>query len=244
MNSLYSLVVVAPMMRTSPRASTDLNTFAASDGAPSAEPAPIIVCTSSMNRIRFGRSLISRMTFWIRSSNMPAEHRPRDHRVHLKVHDLAVAQADRHLLGLELDPAGEPFGNGGLADSWLAEQQHGVGALAMAQDLEHLVHLVVAPEHRRHLVLTRELVEVGREVLEKGRQLEALLQTLLPQLVIAHAVGQPRHERLRLDTVAADDRNRNPLRLFEDRGKQIRGFDRVAAETARVQQGELEQQLG
>ena len=59
------------MMRTSPRASTDLNTLAASDGAPSAEPAPIIVCTSSMNRIRFGRSLISRITFWMRSSNMP-----------------------------------------------------------------------------------------------------------------------------------------------------------------------------
>src|ERR687895_435157 len=39
MYSLYSLSVVAPIMRTSPRASTDLKTLAASDGAPSADPA-------------------------------------------------------------------------------------------------------------------------------------------------------------------------------------------------------------
>ena len=71
LHELLVLRVVAPMMWTSPRASTDLNMLAASDGAPSAEPAPIIVWTSSMNRIRFGRSLISRITFWMRSSNMP-----------------------------------------------------------------------------------------------------------------------------------------------------------------------------
>ena len=196
------------MMRTSPRASTDLNTLAASDGAPSAEPAPIIVCTSSMNRIRFGRSLISRMTFWMRSSNMPRSIVPGDHRVHLQVDDLAVAQADRHLLGLELDAAGEPFGDRGLADAGLAEQQHGVGALAVAEDLEHLIHLGVAAEHRRNLVLARELIEVGGEVLEERRQLEALLQPLLAQLVIAHPRGEPRDQRLRLDAVAADDRDR------------------------------------
>ena len=71
MYSLYSLSVVAATMRISPRASTDLKMFAASDGAPSAEPAPTIVCASSTNRIRFGRSFSSRMTFWIRSSNIP-----------------------------------------------------------------------------------------------------------------------------------------------------------------------------
>ncbi len=71
MYSLYSLNVVAATMRISPRASTDLNTFAASDGAPSAEPAPTMVCASSTNRMKLGRSFSSRMTFCMRSSNMP-----------------------------------------------------------------------------------------------------------------------------------------------------------------------------
>ena len=244
MNSLYSLSVVAPMMRTSPRASTDLKTLAASDGAPSAEPAPIIVCTSSMNRIRFGRSLISRITFWMRSSNMPRSIVPGDHRVHLQVDDLAVAQADRHLLRLELDAARQPFGDRRLADARLAEQQHRVGALAVAEDLEHLLHLGVAAEDRRNLVLARELVQVGGEVLEERRQLEALLQPLLAQLVVAHPRGEPRHERFRLDAVAADDRDRDALRLLEDRREQVGRFDGVPAGAAGVQQRELEQQLG
>ena len=71
MYSLYSLSVVAATIRISPRASTDLKMLAASDGAPSAEPAPTIVCASSTNRIRLVRSFSSRITFWIRSSNMP-----------------------------------------------------------------------------------------------------------------------------------------------------------------------------
>ena len=71
MYSLYSLNVVAAIMRISPRARTDLKMLAASDGAPSAEPAPTMVCASSTNRMRFGRSFSSRITFWIRSSNIP-----------------------------------------------------------------------------------------------------------------------------------------------------------------------------
>ena len=140
MNSLYSLSVVAPMMRTSPRASTDLNTFAASDGAPSAEPAPIIVCTSSMNRMRFGRSLISRMTFWIRSSNMPRSIVPA---TIVFICRLTTWQSRRRtgtLVRLELDAPGDALGDGRLADARLAEQQDRIGALPVAEDLEHAVH--------------------------------------------------------------------------------------------------------
>ena len=172
-----------------------------------------------------------------------AQHRPGDHRVHLQVDDLAVAQADRHLLRLELDAAREPFGDRGLADAGFAEQQDRVRALAVAQHLENLIHLVVAAEDRRHFVLPRELVEVGGEVLEERRQLEALLQPLLAQLVIAHPRRQPRHERLGLDAVAADDRDRDALRLFEDRGEQVGRLDGVAAGAAGVEQREFEQQL-
>jgi hypothetical protein len=79
---------------------------------------------------------------------------------------------------------------------------------------------------------------------EERRQLEALLHALLAQLVVAHARGETRDERLRLDAVPANDRNRNPLRLFEDGREQVGRFDGVTAAAARVQQRQLEQQLG
>ena len=244
MYSLYSLSVVAPIIRTSPRASTDLKTLAASDGAPSAEPAPTIVCASSTNRIRFGRSLISRMTFWMRSSNMPRSIVPGDHRVHLQVDDLAVAQADRHGLGLELDAPRQPFDDRGLADAGLADQHHRVRALAVAEDLEHLLDLRVASVDGRDLVLPREQVQVGREVLEERRQLEALAQPLLAQFVVAHPGGDARHEHLGLDAVAANDGNRNALALLEDRREQVGRLDRLAAGAARLVERQLEHQLG
>jgi hypothetical protein len=43
MYSLYSEIVVAPMIRISPRAKADLNMLAASEDVPSAAPAPMIV---------------------------------------------------------------------------------------------------------------------------------------------------------------------------------------------------------
>ena len=174
----------------------------------------------------------------------PAQHRPRDHRVHLEVHDLAVAQPHRDLLRLELDPARKPFGDRGLSDARLAEQQDRVGPLAVTEDLENLIHLVVPAEHRRNFVLSRQLVEVGGKVLEERRQFEALLQTLLAELVVAHAVGQARHQSFGLDAVAADDRDRDALRFLKDCRKEVRGLDGVPAETAGMQQRELEQQFG
>jgi hypothetical protein len=129
----------------------------------------------------------------------PAEHRPGNHRVHLQVDDLAVAEADRHFFRLELDAAGQPFRDRRLADARLPEEQHRVRPLTVAEHLEHLIHFVIAAEHRRDLVLARELVQVGGEVLEEWRQLEALFQALFVQLVIPHARGQPRHQRFRLE---------------------------------------------
>ena len=99
------------------------------------------------------------------------------------------------------------------------------------------------PVDRRHLVLPRQLIEVGGEVLQERRQLEPLFQPFLTQLVIPHAGCQPRHQRLGFDAMTTDDRHRDPLRLFEDRREQVGGFDRVPTETARMQQRQLEQQL-
>ena len=67
----YSSSVVAPMARSSPRASIGLSRLAAST-APSAAPAPTIVCSSSMNRITWpSDSWISLRTALRRSSNSP-----------------------------------------------------------------------------------------------------------------------------------------------------------------------------
>ena len=72
----YSSSVVAPMQRSSPRASIGFSRFAAST-APSAAPAPTIVCSSSMNRMTLpSLALISVSTALRRSSNSPRYFEP------------------------------------------------------------------------------------------------------------------------------------------------------------------------
>ncbi len=72
----YSSRVVAPMQRSSPRASAGLSRLAAST-APSAAPAPTSVCSSSMNRtIRPSEASISLSTAFSRSSNSPRYFEP------------------------------------------------------------------------------------------------------------------------------------------------------------------------
>ena len=72
----YSSSVVAPTQRSSPRASIGFSRFAAST-APSAAPAPTIVCSSSMNRISWPSALvISSSTAFSRSSNSPRYFEP------------------------------------------------------------------------------------------------------------------------------------------------------------------------
>ena len=72
----YSSSVVAPTARSSPRASIGLSRFAAST-APSAAPAPTIVCSSSMKRMTSPwASAISLRTAFSRSSNSPRYFAP------------------------------------------------------------------------------------------------------------------------------------------------------------------------
>src|SRR5260370_1360615 len=66
----YSFIVVAPTHCNSPRLSAGLMMFEASI-APSAEPAPTIVWSSSIKRITFLERRISSITALIRSSNWP-----------------------------------------------------------------------------------------------------------------------------------------------------------------------------
>jgi len=173
-----------------------------------------------------------------------AQHRAGDHRVHLQVDDLAVAQADRYRLGFELDAPRKAFGDRRLADPGLADQHHRVGALAVAEDLQHLLDFLLAAEHRGQFVLPREQVQVGGKVLQERRQLEPLLQPLFPKFHVTHARVQTSHEHLRLDTVASKDRHRDALGFFEDGGKQIGRLDGLPAGSARVMQRQLEDELG
>ena len=144
------------------------------------------------------------------------QHRARHHAVHLQVHDLAVTQPHRHCLGLELDAPREALDDGRLADAGLADQHHRIRALAVAEDLEHLLDFLVAAEDRRGSVLSRQQVQVGREVLEERRQLEPFPQPLLANFDVAHARRDAGDEHLRLHTVPPDDRHRNALTLLED----------------------------
>ncbi len=66
----YSSSVVAPITCISPLARSGFKMLAASM-APSAAPAPTMVCISSMNRITFPALRISSMDFFRRSSNSP-----------------------------------------------------------------------------------------------------------------------------------------------------------------------------
>ena len=70
MNLRYSSMVVAPTHWISPRLRAGLSMLEASI-APSAPPAPTMVCSSSMNRITSGFSRISAMICLRRSSNWP-----------------------------------------------------------------------------------------------------------------------------------------------------------------------------
>ncbi len=73
---LYSFSVVAPMARSSPRASAGFSIFEASI-EPSAAPAPTSVCSSSMNRIICPSDCeISFSTAFSRSSNSPRNFAP------------------------------------------------------------------------------------------------------------------------------------------------------------------------
>ncbi len=72
----YSSSVVAPIARSSPRASIGFIRLPAST-APSAAPAPTMVCSSSMNRTTSpSASLISVSTAFRRSSNSPRYFEP------------------------------------------------------------------------------------------------------------------------------------------------------------------------
>ena len=160
----YSSSVVAPMQRSSPRASAGFSMFAAST-APSAAPAPTIVCSSSMNRmISPSDSATSRSTAFRRSSNSPRYFAP--------AISAPMSSAITRLFFSDLghvardDALREALDDRGLADAGLADQ-HRVVLGAAREHLHHAADLLVAADHRVELAAARGLGEVAPVLLER-----------------------------------------------------------------------------
>src|SRR3982751_723726 len=102
MYSLYSLSVVAAIIRISPRAGHRVRFVDKED-----QVRPLLELPDHVLNPILEHS---------------AQHRPGDHRVHLEVDDLAVAQADGDFLRLELDSPRDALGNRGLANTRLTQE--------------------------------------------------------------------------------------------------------------------------
>ena len=180
----YSSSVVAPTARSSPRASIGLSRLAAST-APSAAPAPTIVCSSSRNSTtwppRVGDLLQDRLQALL---ELAAVLRAGQQRADVQRDHAAVAQ---RLGDVAVDdPLGEALDDRGLADAGLADQ-HRVVLRAAAEDLDHAADLVVAADDRVELAVARGLGEVAAELLQR---LDLLLGRLVGDAVRAAHVGE------------------------------------------------------
>ena len=159
----YSLRVVAPTQRSSPRASMGLSMFEASI-APSAAPAPTTVCSSSMKRTTSpSDSVTSLRTAFRRSSNSPRYLAPAMSAPEVEGDHALVLE---RLGDVALDDAlGEALDDRGLADARLADED-GVVLRAAREDLHDAADLVVAADHRVELALAGELGQVAAVLLE------------------------------------------------------------------------------
>ena len=93
--SRYSSSVVAPTIRSSPRASIGLSMLPASMAESPPAPAPTTVCSSSMKVMIWpSLSLISARTVFSRSSNSPRYLAPGDHRARGRARPAACSRSD------------------------------------------------------------------------------------------------------------------------------------------------------
>ena len=186
----YSSSVVAPMQRSSPRASAGLSMLAASC-APSAAPAPTSVCSSSMNRMTLPAALsISLSSAFRRSSNSPRYLVPATMRAEVEREHALVLEPLGHVAGG--DALRDALDDGGLADAGLADE-HRVVLGAPRQHLDDAADLLVAADHRVELALARHLGEVARVLLER---LVLALGVLVGDALRAAHLGQRLHERV------------------------------------------------
>ena len=217
----YSSSVVAPTARSSPRASIGLSMLAAST-APSAAPAPTIVCSSSMKRTispadvgDLGEDGLQPLL------ELAAVLGAREERADVERPDALALQALRHVAGD--DALGEALGDRGLADARVADED-GVVLRAAREHLDDAADLLVAPDHRVELARLGELGEVAAE----------LLQRLVGALgvVRGHALRAAHLRERREERVARDD---------VEREQQVLGGEELVLEPAHLLLGLVEQ---
>ena len=161
----YSFIVVAPTTCNSPRDSAGLMMLLASI-APSAEPAPTMVCKlvdeqddvlRALDLVHHGLDALLELAAILRA---------RHHQREVEGHDALVAQNLRNVaLGNFL---GQAFHDGGLADTGFAEQ-HRVVLGAAAQNLDHALDFVLAAHHRVEFALAGQFRQVAPEHPQRGR---------------------------------------------------------------------------
>jgi hypothetical protein len=159
----YSSRVVAPIIRSSPRASIGLSMLEASI-APSAAPAPTRVCISSMNVMTSPSEALDLVEDRLEPLlELAPVLGPGHHRRQVEGHDPLGLEALGHVaVG---DAPGQALDDGGLADAGLADQ-HRVVLGPAGEHLDHPPDLVVPSDHRVELALTGHLGEVPPVLLE------------------------------------------------------------------------------
>ena len=150
----YSLSVVAPMHCSSPRESAGLSMFDASM-APSAPPAPMIVCSSSMKSITLPAVTISFMTFLSRSSNSPRYLVPATREARSRARTRLPREDLGHVVAH--DALREALDDRGLADARFADE-HRVVLGPTGQDLDDPLDLLGPPDDGVELALAGEVV--------------------------------------------------------------------------------------
>ena len=155
MRSRYSSSVVAPIIRSSPRASIGLSMLPASMEESPVAPAPTTVCSSSMKVMIWpSASRISLRTALSRSSNSPRYFAPATMEARSSETTRRPLQRVGHVAGD--DALGEALDDGGLADAGLADQD-GVVLRAPREHLHDAADLGVAADHRVELALAGPL---------------------------------------------------------------------------------------
>ena len=150
---------------SSPRESAGLKMLEASI-APSAAPAPTMVCSSSMNRMTFLERLISSITALMRSSNWPRYFVPATMSARSSVMTfLSIEDLGHDAAG---DLLRQALDDGGLAHAGLADE-HRVVLGAAAENLDDAADLRLAAHDGIEFALARQFGEVAAEGLERGR---------------------------------------------------------------------------
>ena len=161
---LYSLRVVAPMQRSSPRASAGFSRLAASM-APSRRAGAHQRVQLVDEADDFAVGIDDLLHHGLEAVfELAAELGAGDHRAEVDGHQFLVLELVGHVAAH--DALGQAFHDGGLAHAGLADQ-HRVVLGAAAEHLHDAADLVVAADHRVELALAGGFGEVVRVALQR-----------------------------------------------------------------------------